>query len=274
MFNKKPKNDEQFTPSDLEKLENKGDKQSRKGQSIFKRFSARRDSKELTKTQLWRRRGFWLMLALATIMLIMWIISMLISQYGDLVISLERPLRSKGIVVSEDTNPEHGVTILSAPKVKDVTNITYDWLPLQDFDKEGAGGSYNGKNYLAYTFYVINNGSDTVDYDADLQIKGVSKSMDEAIRVMIYKNGESAIYGKHQYKKDADVAETDATVFDSETSVMKTDTKDFKPGDYDKYTVVAWVEGNDPECIDDIMGGYMRMNMLFDIADDEEPTDQ
>ena len=70
----------------------------------------------------------------------------------------------------------------------------------------------------------------------------------------------------------ANVAETDATLFDSDTSVMKTTTEDFEPGAMDKYTVVAWVEGNDPECINDIMGGFMRMNMLFGIADDEEET--
>ena len=270
MFNRKPKKEEQFTPSDLEKLRKKEDKELRKGMSIFKLFSARRSAEELTKPQLWRRRGFWLMIALALMMLIMWIISMLISQYGDLVISLERPLRSKGIVVAEEPDPEKGVTILSAPKVKEVTNITYEWLPLEELDTKD--GSNNGKNYLCYTFYVINNGKETVDYDADLQIKGVSKSMDEAIRVMVYKNGEPNIYGKHQYKKDADVAETDATLFDSDTSVMKTTTEDFEPGAMDKYTVVAWVEGNDPECINDIMGGFMRMNMLFGIADDEEET--
>lgn len=272
MFNKKPKNEEQFTPADLAKLNDKGDKELRKGQGIFKRLSSRRSTQELTKTQIWRRRSFWILMALTAILLIMFIISMLISQYGDLVISIERPLRAKGITVSEVPDLEKGVTILSAEKVKEVTNITYDWLPLDEIDTKE--GSYNGKNYLCYTFYVMNSGSETVTYDGDLQIKGVSKSMDEAIRVMVYKNGEPNIYAKHQYKKDSTLAETDATVFESEGSVMKTTTEDFEPGEMDKYTVVAWVEGNDPECINDIMGGYMRMNMLFSIADEEETSVQ
>lgn len=266
MFNKKPKTEEQFTPSDLNKLSDKGSKEALKGQGIFKRFSARRSAEELSKTQLWRRRGFWVLVALVIILLIMFIISMLISQYGDLVISIERSARGKGITVSETPDLEDGVTILSAEKVVEVTNITYEWLPLEELDTKE--GSYNGKNYLAYTFYLQNNGTEEVDYTGQLQIKGVSKSMDEAVRVMVYKNGEPAIYGKQQYKGTE--PETDCTAFESENSVMSTMTENFKPGDMDKYTIVSWVEGNDPECVDDIMGGFMRMNMLFSIADEEE----
>ncbi len=268
MFNKKPKTEEQFTPSDLTKLSDKGDKQVKKGQGILKRFSARRSSKELSRTQRWKRRGFWILLTLVILLFILWIISMIISQYGDLVISIERSARGKGITVSETDKLEDGVTILSAEKVAQVTNITYDWLPLNELDTEN--GSHNGKNYLAYTFYLQNNGTEKVDYTGELQIKGVSKSMDEAVRVMVYKNGKPAIYGKHQYKGTE--PETDATAFASDTTIMSTSTEDFQPGDEDKYTIVSWVEGNDPECINDIMGGYIRMNMLFSIADEEEQT--
>lgn len=270
MFNKKPKTEEQFTPSDLTKLVKKDEKDNLKGQGIFKRISARRSSKELTRAQRWRRRSFWILLALVLLLLILWIISTIISQYGDLVVSIERSARGKGITVSESEKLEDGVTILSAENVVDVTNITYDWLPLNELDTKD--GSHNGKNYLAYTFYLQNNGTEKVDYNGVLEIKGVSKSMDEAIRVMVYKNGEPAIYGKHKYKGTE--PETDATAFESDTTIMSTSTKDFMPGDEDKYTIVSWVEGNDPECINDIMGGFIRMNMLFSIADEEEQTQE
>ncbi len=268
MFNKKPKTEEQFTPSDLDKLNVKENKEAVKGQGILKRFSARRSAKELTTAQKWRRRSFWTLVALVIILLIMFIISMLISQYGDLVISIERGARGKGITVSETEDLADGVTILSAKKVTEVTNITYEWLPLDELDTQL--GSHNGKNYLAYTFYLQNNGTEKVDYKGELQIKGVSKSMDEALRVMVYKNGEPAIYAKRQYKGTE--PETDATVFEEDDLVMSTVTEEFQPGDMDKYTVVSWVEGNDPECIDDIMGGFVRMNMLFSIADEEDES--
>ena len=46
-------------------------------------------------------------------------------------------------------------------------------------------------------------------------------------------------------------------------------TEGFKVGDIDKYTIVIWIEGNDPECIDDIRNGHIRMRMLFSVRDDE-----
>ena len=37
--------------------------------------------------------------------------------------------------------------------------------------------------------------------------------------------------------------------------------KDFKPGDIDKFTIVIWLEGDDPDCIDNILGGEIKMHM-------------
>lgn len=268
MFHKKKNTEKQFIPSDLEKLKDKNDKTAVKGKSIFQKFSARRSSKELTRTQKLRRRSFWVLTALVILLLILFIISMLITQYGDLVISIERSARGKGITVSDTANLEDGVTILSAEKVKEVTNITYDWLPLDELDTKD--GSYNGKNYLAYTFYLQNNGTEKVTYQGSLNIKGVSKSMDEAIRVMVYKNGEPSIYAKHKWKSEE--PEEDATMFADDETIMTTITEDMQPGEMDKYTIVSWVEGNDPECVNDIMGGFLRMEMLFGIAEEGEPV--
>ena len=35
----------------------------------------------------------------------------------------------------------------------------------------------------------------------------------------------------------------------------------FKPGDIDRYTLVVWLEGDDPECVDAILGGEIKMHM-------------
>lgn len=36
-----------------------------------------------------------------------------------------------------------------------------------------------------------------------------------------------------------------------------------KVGEADKYTVVVWLEGDDPDCKDDILGGHVEMSMKF-----------
>ena len=33
------------------------------------------------------------------------------------------------------------------------------------------------------------------------------------------------------------------------------------PGDIDKFTIVIWLEGDDPDCIDNILGGEIKMHM-------------
>jgi hypothetical protein len=198
----------------------------------------------------------------------LWLLSLFLTQWGDLVINTDRNLREQGLVMSTASDFKKTAIELSAPQVKDVTNITYKWLP-EDLDKHD--GSHNGKNYLAYTFYVKNGGNKTLDYEGTMDVTGVANGMDEAIRVMIYKNGKSLIYAKAKYK-DRTKAEAGTIAFIDNDTVMKTMTKDFKPGAVDKYTVVIWVEGNDSECVNDILGGHVRSKILFKVADNDKTS--
>lgn len=260
MFGKKKrKAEETFTPADLAQLVEQNDK-------TFGRISAQRSSKELTTTQKWQRRSFWTLIILVLILLILYLLSLFLTQWGDLVISVNGDAVTKGIVVSENADLSDGRVRIGAENVKNVTNITYDWLPLDELDKKD--GSYNGKNHLAYTFYLGNNGSEEAEYDGVLSITGVSKGMDEAVRIMVYKNGKPLIYAKKKFGSDK--PEEDTIQFIDDKIVMQTGLTKIKPKSSDKYTIVSWVEGNDPECVNDIMGGYMRMSMLFSIADEKE----
>ena len=47
----------------------------------------------------------------------------------------------------------------------------------------------------------------------------------------------------------------------SDIEVMVQGRKDFKPGDIDKFTIVIFIEGDDPDCIDALIGGEMKMHM-------------
>lgn len=265
MFGKKKSKIEQpITPEELSRL---NDKQI--ADSDIEHFHVKNDSIEIVK---YRKRRTKLRITLgvcAAILLILFLVSMLVTQWGDLIISVDSPAVKKGIVLSEDPEFKTQSASLSALKVEDVTNITYTWLPT-DLDTS-ENGSHNGDNYVAYTFYCKNNGQVELNYDAVLETTGVAKSADEAMRVMVYKNGEPAIYGKGKYE-DRNTAETDCTKFETESTVMTTRTENFKVDDVDKYTIVMWIEGNDPECIDDIRNGHVRMRMLFSVEDDEEET--
>lgn len=261
---KKTKSEQPITPEELSKL---NDKQT--AHPSVRKYHVRTDAEDIVKLKK-RRRILGIILGAVTAMLaIIFIISMLVTKWGDLVIEIDRPAVAKGISLSETKDFENKSVSLSAKQALDVTNITYNWLPV-DLDTS-KDGEHNGDNYVAYTFYVRNDGEEAFPYDAVLDITGVAKSADEACRVMIYKNGEKSIFAKGQYD-DREKAEPNSVKFIDDKTVYRTRTEDFEVGAVDKYTIVIWIEGEDPQCVDEIRDGFVRMRMLFQV--DEEGATQ
>lgn len=166
------------------------------------------------------------------------------------------------ITLSDTPGFEENATLLEADIIPQMDNITKSWLP-QNID-EGEG-CHNGENYIAYTFYLKNTGEDEVKYSSQIDIHAVTKEADHAVRVMVFKNGEETVYAKPQ--KGSTEPEPDTMPFLSNTQVFQDTIDGFKPGAVDKYTVVIWLEGNDPECVDDIRGGVVKMSMNFKVLE-------
>lgn len=317
-MSRKPKNvDEPFSPEQLERLEYKGDKDvqlQRQKEGLFQRYTAKRDAKDIASQVRWKRRAGVTLVVLVLVLLLIWIMTWLLTTIGDLVITVDSGAAKKGISISA-TDPSldggEGSTFkLSANMVNEVTNITYDWLPAT-LDLE-ADGSHNGRNYLAYTFYLTNNGKETLTYQSQLQSVKAAKDADEACRVMIYKNGEPEVFAKENrgltssdgspepyekiYKKEIPanytpptpeeieaaaqqpqnkelVNHTDEEIviqpFVDSKTVFNTEEEGLEPGATNKYTIVMWIEGEDPECLDVIRDGYVKLMWFFNIADEE-----
>lgn len=273
---RKPKIQEPVTPEELSQFNDRST-----AEPLVRKYHVNTETAQVLALKKRRRILSIILGSVMAVLLILFIISMLVSKWGDLVIDIDRPAQDKGIVISTSPDLADKHVTLSAAAANDVTNITYNWLPT-DLDTS-ADGEHNGDNYIAYTFYCQNNGKETLDYYATLDVTGVAKSADEAVRVMIYKNGEPSIYAKKQMAyngtdpdfdvpyEDRPQAETDATEFLSNNVVCDLKSSDFKPGDIDKYTVVIWIEGNDAECVDDIRDGWVRMRMLLSV-DTEDAT--
>ena len=82
---------------------------------------------------------------------------------GNFSVTLDRNLYfDGGIIIYDDPNYKVYRSELLAPSPETFDNISHKWLPL-DID-QSLGGSHNGKNYLAYTFYIENTGVDVSDY--------------------------------------------------------------------------------------------------------------
>ena len=98
---------EVFSPEQLEQLENKGDKDvqlQRQKESLFDRYSAKRDSADIAKQVRWKRRAGVALIIAVLVLLLLWLISWLLTTVGDLVIEVENGAAKKGITISENVD--------------------------------------------------------------------------------------------------------------------------------------------------------------------------
>ena len=69
-------------------------------------------------------------------------------------------------------------------------------------------------------------------------------------------------------------AETDDDLsgvsFESDELIVREHIINFTPGKKSKYTIVLWIEGSDPECTDNILGGEFKVHMDFKSENTEE----
>ena len=198
------------------------------------------------------------LLVMALFLIIIYFLLKVVYATGNFTVSLDPNFAKKqGLIMYERKDEKEDKRILEATKLEFMDNISIKWLP-ENIDNE-AEGSHNGQNYLAYTFYLENKGSETINYWYELPIDDVIKNVDEAIRIMVYRNGERTVYAKPNATTGK--AEPGTEKFYSASEVAVEGRKDFKPGDVDKFTIVIFLEGDDPECKDNLIGGEMKMHM-------------
>lgn len=195
---------------------------------------------------------------LLIILTLIFIILSIIYKGGKFTITLDTRLARKNEIVIYENKLLPDETIkLSAKDLEFMDNISINWIPENINDEQD--GSHNGDNYIAYTFYIENKGEEIVNYWYTIKIDDVIKKVDEAARVMIYFNGEKKVYAK--INSITQLPEKDTSPFYSDTIPVLEQREDFKPKDVDKFTVVIWLEGDDPDCIDNILGGEIKMHM-------------
>ena len=181
-----------------------------------------------------------------------------IFETGYFTISLDPDFaQESGLVMYEKLAEKHERKILKATRVDFMDNISVKWLP-ENLNEMGEG-SHNGENYLAYTFYLENKGSDPINYWYQIIVDDVIKNVDKAIRIMIYRNDEKTIYARPNERTGE--AEFGTEKFYSDAEPVLECRENFNPGEVDKITIVVYLEGDDPDCIDSLIGGEMKMHM-------------
>ena len=199
-----------------------------------------------------------IVICLFLLLLAVFFVLMIVYKGGNFTVSLDPNFSLKsGLVLYESLDNKTPQNKLYAEELEFMDNISENWLPANINDE--ADGSHNGDNYIAYTFYVANEGTSPVNYWYQINILDVIKNVDEAIRIMIYQNGERVIYAK---KNDlTNKPEEGTEPFYSDDIAVLEQRKHLKPDENDKYTIVIYLEGDDPECVDAIIGGEIKLKM-------------
>lgn len=201
--------------------------------------------------------------ALALVISIVYIAAILYNRFGSFTVSINRFDNVEyNLSLSEEPDFPNPTTRLNSKASEDVTNITAKDLPL---DLDSINGAHNGDNYLAYTFHLKNTGTDTVTFEYHLYIVNVTNDVDEAVRVRVYVNGQYDDYAKPSAKGTG--PEPGTVPFATESTIARKQMVNFAPGDTSRFTVVMWLEGEDPECVDSIIGGQFKVDMTVSIID-------
>ena len=255
---------------------------------------------------LWYFHGkaLWTLIGAAVLLLgTLFLYASVTSMRGHFTINMSDGLFKEGFVLADNEDFENATTHLFCEPAVDVPNISISHLP-QNIDT--IDGQHNA-DYFAYTFYCRNEGQSTVDYNWQVNLNSESLNLSEAVWVMVFEDGEMAFYAKpnqygeiealpsydddtrgyigapmmqfaadpmSQYQKMASRPEFDyyrviPLPFESETMVCKGYQKDVDPMEVHKYTVVIWLEGDDPDCTDDLIGGHIGMDFYIQLVEEE-----
>lgn len=254
--------------------------------SQTQRREVRTTARQISRRRQATRLVLIILVLLISIMSLVFASASILNRAGRFTINLDPDAFTKyGLSISESEEFDNPTVLLSGTALENMWNITKEWLLNDPNNKEyyAAGfptyktyadldkvdGEHNGKDYIAYTFYIKNAGTEDVGYYGALNIDSVVKGADEAARAMVFYNGEPTVYGKAPKNPRAENATfaIDELFVDNAT-VMEVRKENFKVGEVDRYTIVIWLEGWDPECVNDIMGGAVTLSMNFKILEE------
>lgn len=247
-------------------------------------------------------KGFWLLLSLgALLLLLLYGMSAITNLRGHFTISMSDELFREGFSISETREFENPTSHLFATPAEDVPCISIVNIPDNIDEIDGA----HHDKYFAYTFYVKNEGESAQNLLWQLRLNSESQNLSQAVWAMLFIDGEMTIYAKaddegnpemlpakddntrgylqppfYQSADDPDgqfevIKKSGALTywrvktkpFLSDSLVQEGLIEQFKPQDVHKITVVIWLEGDDPQCTNELIGGHLGMDFFMQIAE-------
>ena len=174
------------------------------------------------------------------------------------------------LCLTVDENKLEQTTALHAPPLLKATDTQYTDV-IETLDE--SLGSQNTEYYFAYSFYLGSMGKATsINYNMAMSLNKYSNNIEEAIRVMVIRNGVKTVYAKSDvdgnakpiyYGENHEVAPEQIGVTKSFTKNKNIIVEAYEiiPGEFDKYTIVMWIDGW--ESVNEMKGGVFQADVKF-----------
>lgn len=247
----------------------------------------------------------WLLLGGALLlMLSLFAVSIITQMRGHFTVNMSSAMFREGFTLSETRDFANPTTYLVCTPAEDVPARSIDHI---DVDVDNYDGQHNS-DYFAYTFYIRNEGESTVDYKWEMALNSESQNLSAATWVMIFEDGQCLFYAKSSVSGGPEMlppkhvtnsgyihppmydlsmdpeGQYEVVVegehfsrwrvipreFVSEDVVAQGIKQDMEPGEVHKYTVVIWLEGDDPECNNELIGGHLGLEIYMSLMSEED----
>lgn len=243
---------------------------------------------------LWRLQEFlaglkaWhYLLALTGIVGMLFAYAVLANQKGNFIVNMSNDLLMLDYELSDTENFEVARVRCVSDVLNEVNPFSIQDLPDNLDDQEG---SHNINNVVAYTFWIRNNGDRASAVDWYLLLNKSTKNVHKAVWIMLFDEGQISLYSCADADGNPEKLEglavnslleeaiaqnsqvylmgekiCGAEAFPYETDKIVASKKDITldPGEKHKYTVAIWVEGTDPDCTDELIGGHAGYQFRF-----------
>ena len=239
-------------------------------------------------------------------------LSSLVTQMkGQFTVNLTDDMFQSGFMLSEDANFTGATSTLYGQMAENVPCVSLISIP-KDVDQ--YDGSHNDAAYFAYTFYVGYEGKqdEEIAYSYELKVNSESNNLSTAVWAMLFVDGKMTIYAEmgQDGKPEALPARDDNTrgyrnlqlvdlaanpqqqfevilskgsdnyyrvitePFLSDEVLVRGTREGVNDGDVHKYTLVLWLEGDDPQCTDNLIGGHLGVELSMQLLDTEDESNE
>lgn len=239
----------------------------------------------------------WAALAALMLALIGYGYSKMFVDRSDFTIRVSGGLMRKGFQLCDTEDFEDPQVRILADTAWNCNAMSIQDLP-RDLDQ--AEGAHNGDTYFAYTFWVRNAGEEPLDYEWYMRLNQSTQNVESALWIMIYDEGRQTVYtaytpdgqpehlsGYAEYPFRDSAADPDTqyylsaagkpgirpTAYDPTAEshwVTSGIQETFQPLEKHRYTVVMWLEGDDPECTNALLGAETMFDFNFRVVGEED----